>query len=159
MRNDSKTGRRAFLRGTSVAIPAALVPAAAQAASVQASSDDAAAIRKLYQDYAARLAGGAAEGPSPVQLRLLNDPAQPPDAIAISADGRSATARFHCLAQVAAPFTGNDTLVQMARLQGQYKATWWESGVYSLECVKTGGAWKIQRLAYRRAAGAGQLSV
>lgn len=186
MKNDqtnAKRGRRAFLRGTGAAITAALAPAAAGAALTggetrpSASAGDAAAIRQLYQDYAARLASGPAEDlmalftqdgealldrrrfadRETVQLRLLQDPAQPTDSVEVSADGRSARARFHCLAQTAAPLSGNSTVVEMARLQGQYKTTWWEGGVHSLDCVKTRDGWKIRRLTYSKTADSAQL--
>jgi hypothetical protein len=192
---ESKTGRRAFLRGASVVIPAALAPAAAGASYGDARQgseklgllEDAAAIRKLHRDYAAHLAGRASEdlvglftgdgealvngrrftgaeglrrlcggqsGPSgaeAVQLRLLQDPAQPPESLTVSPDGQSATAQFRCMVETATPLVGDASLLEMARLQGQHSHTWWEDGVYALDCVKAGESWRIRRLTYNRA--------
>ena len=39
--------------------------------------------------------------------------------------------------------------MEMARLQGQGTAEWWEGGVYENAYVRIDGAWKIWRLDYR----------
>jgi hypothetical protein len=164
MEHANERGRRAFLRGTGAAMSAALVPAVAavDATAADRTREDAGLIRQLYRDWAACLAGQrrreyadlfSAESETCVPgglLRLMQDPAQPSETIEFAADRRSAVARFHCLAQIAAPLRGNASVVEMARLQGQHDRTWWESGIHELDCVKTGAAWKIRNLAYRR---------
>lgn len=151
--NSEESGRRAFLRGAGAVASAALVPATAAAApgsQMERTQDDAAAIRTLYQEYAAGFGAQCAEPGAAVQLRLLRDPAQPPDTIRVAAGGQTARAQFHCMVQTATPLVGQSSLVEMARLQGQHGETWWEAGVHELDCVKVEGQWTIRQLAYRK---------
>jgi len=151
--DSGKSGRRAFLRGAGAAASAALAPgvaATALAGGEERTREDVAAIRKLYRDYAAGFAAQHADSGVEVQLRLLRDPAQPPDRIEIAAGGQSARAQFHCMVQTSRPLVGNAPLLAMARLQGQHRETWWEAGVHELDCVKADGKWKIRQVAYRR---------
>lgn len=166
----SNSGRRDFLRQSGTVVSAILAPAAAGIAHARSGEgerpdggfhqdseqfarlEDAAAIRELYQDYAAHLTAQAGQpGAQAVQLRLMQDPARRADTIAVAPDRKSATARFHCVAQTAVPLTGEGSLLDMARLQGQYAETWWESGIHELDCVRTGSGWKIRSVAYRTA--------
>lgn len=151
--NSEESGRREFLRGAGAAASAALVPAAAAttpAGHAERTQDDAAAIRRLYQEYAAGFGAQCADSGAAVQLRLLRDPAQPPDTIQVAADGQSARAQFHCMVQTATPLVGQASLLEMARLQGQHGETWWEAGVHEIDCVKVEDRWAIRQLAYRK---------
>jgi hypothetical protein len=114
------------------------------------------AVRERGFGYLQGSASGARpeqSGQEAAQLRLLQDPAEPPDRIVIADDRQSARAAFRCVARIAAPLVGNAPLVEMARLQGQHAETWWEGGSHELDCVKVGDSWKIRRLAYSTSVG------
>jgi len=95
-------------------------------------------------DYAARLREIPHAAAEPVPVRLLQYPAEHQDRITITADGRSASARFPCLAQIAIALSGAGSLLETARLQGNREMRW-ESGVISMECVKETGGWRSQK--------------
>jgi hypothetical protein len=177
MSRRSNSGRRDFLRRSGTVVSAMLAPAAAgiahagtgeslnienrlrQNSGQPALLEDTAEISKLYRDYAAHLATQASHsaplpqqsGTGIAQLRLMQDPAQQADTITVAPDRRTATAQFHCVAQIAVPLRGHGSLLEMARLQGQHSETWWESGIHELDCVKTSAGWKIRRVVYRKA--------
>jgi hypothetical protein len=163
-----KSGRRDFLRGSGTVVSAMLVPAAgiAQAGAGEnlnnrpgqesgrlALLEDAAEIRKLYRDYAVQLATQAGKpGSLPgTPVRVMQDPAQPAETITVAPDRRYATAQFGCMTQIAVPLMGHESLLEMARLQGQHSQTWWESGIHELDCVKTSAGWQIRSVVYRKA--------
>ena len=103
-------------------------------------------IRRLYcSHFASGLTGKRIE-PAP---GFAPDPAQQPDVVAIADDRKTATGRFPYSIQVGAPMTGDSSLVEMARLQGQGVVQWWEGGIQEASYVREGGAWKIKRLEYR----------
>jgi hypothetical protein len=123
--------------------------------------EDVNAIRELHQHYA-RLVGVPAHDEI---VSLFADPANAPldsdlrsvaadhserDVIDVSADHRMATARFPCTVQIEAPIEPTCPLVEMAREQGGGVVTRTESGVFENVYVKRNGAWKIERVAYRR---------
>lgn len=152
-----KSGRRAFL--SAAAVSAALAPTAGIAASAAEPRlnrrEDIAAIRRLYRDYAAGLAARPDDpATEPIPVRVLQDPAQHEDNIAIAADGLAASARFPCLAQIATPLSGPGSLLEMARLQGNREMRW-ESGVILMECVKETGGWRSRKTLIR--IGTGQI--
>jgi hypothetical protein len=151
-----ESGRRSFLRRSGAVVSAMLVPAAAGIAHAETGNagtlEDAAAIRKLYQEYAAGLAQ-AGPGQGTTILRLVHEPGAAGETITLAPDRRSATATFACLAQIAVPLGGSGSLVDMARLQGQHARTWWENGIHELECARTAAGWQIRRLEYRKTAG------
>ena len=74
-----------------------------------------------------------------------------PDAVELSADLKSAKAKFAYSIQVGSPIESDSLLVKMARLQGEGIQRWWEGGTYELSYVKDikNGNWKIKRLEYR----------
>jgi hypothetical protein len=134
---NQKSNRRSFLKGSGAVVSSALVPAAANAAISQ--FDDRAEIRKLYREFVAQQSD---------HLRVLRDPSHEEDTIAIAADGRTATARFHSVVQNATPLVGDAPLLEMARQQGIYAKQWWESGTHELTCVKGNGVWRIDTVRY-----------
>ena len=83
MSNHKIRDRRSFLRGSGAALSAALA-SQVTAGVADAHSDDAAAISKLYRDYAAGPAAAparqSAENSTPI--RVLQDPAHAQDEIA-----------------------------------------------------------------------------
>jgi hypothetical protein len=103
-------------------------------------------IRRLYVD---RLGQGVAGDKSGPVHGFLLDQTQEQDRIEVAPDRRSARARFHCLIQAGARRVSQGSLMEMARLQGQGTAEWWEGGVYDNAYVREGGTWKIWRLDYR----------
>ena len=66
----------------------------------------------------------------------------------MAADRLSAKAQFPYSIQVGTPMTGDSSLVQMARLQGEGIVKWCEGGTYEVSYVKVSNAWKISRLEY-----------
>ncbi|HEY0964156.1 MAG TPA: nuclear transport factor 2 family protein [Pseudomonadales bacterium] len=156
--------RRKFIRGAGLA-----VTAAAAGSSAAASEDgdlrhklglleDGNAIRALQQ----RLLTALQRQHDPELATLFADPgavvqvheSQLLDArlddtrIDVAPDRRSARAELHMRVQLARPFSGNGTLQQMARLQGQTESQWSERGVYTVHYVKAGSEWKIRALDY-----------
>jgi hypothetical protein len=103
-------------------------------------------IRRLYVDRLGQ--GVAADRSGPVHGFLL-DQTQEQDRIEVAPDRRSARARFHCLIHAGARLESRCSMMEMARLQGQGTAQWWEGGVYENAYVRDGGAWTIWRLDYR----------
>jgi hypothetical protein len=102
-------------------------------------------IRRLYCDnFAPGLTGKKIE-PAP---GFEPDPAQQLDIVEVAADRRTAIGKFPYSMQVGAPMTGESSLVEMARLQGEGIVKWWEGGIYEASYVKVGDSWKIKRLDY-----------
>jgi hypothetical protein len=105
-------------------------------------------IHRLYCDnFASGLTGKKIE-PAP---GFEPDPAQQLDFVEVAADRRTATGKFPYSMQVGTPMTGDSSLLEMARLQGEGIVKWWEGGVCEAIYVKVGGGWKIKRLEYRTA--------
>jgi hypothetical protein len=160
--------RRHFFRFTGAALAAPLAISAAGAgddagglAARLAALEDANAIRALQRDYArfvnarahAELAtlftDPAAARADPAVSRISTDGLGGHEVIAIDAGGAAATARLHCLVETATPVDAEDTLVDMARLQGDGVVTRREHRVLESTYVKHGGVWKIERAAFR----------
>jgi hypothetical protein len=80
-----------------------------------------------------------------------SDPALPQDIVEVTEDRKTATGQFFYSIQVGAPMTGDSSLLEMARLQGEGIVRWWESGICEASFVKAGESWKIRRLEYRAA--------
>jgi len=70
------------------------------------------------------------------------------DIVALSNDGKRATATFHVDVAVTTPLEGDFTVATMARLQGQTATRRWESGRLEAQYVKARGQWKIASLNY-----------
>ena len=103
-------------------------------------------IRRLYVDRLRQGVSGERNGPL---HGFLLDQTQEHDTIEVAPDRRSARARFHCLIHASARLGSQGSMMEMARLQGQGTAEWWEGGVYANAYVRHGGTWKIWRLDYR----------
>jgi hypothetical protein len=71
------------------------------------------------------------------------------DTVEVAADRKTATGRFPYSIQVGTPMTGNSSLIEMARLQGEGIFQWWEGGIHEVSYTRTGTAWKISGLEYR----------
>jgi len=100
-------------------------------------------LRRLYvEHFAQRIA------PQAVHVQLLGDPARA-DALAVAPDGRRAAARFHCLVRAQATIVSSVPLIEMARLQGQGVAEWWEAGCLDNSYVRMADRWRIAELNYR----------
>ena len=77
------------------------------------------------------------------------DPAQQLDILEVAGDRNTATGQFPYSIQVGTAMTGDSSLVEMARLQGEGTVNWWESGIHEVSYVKTDNTWKIRKLEYR----------
>lgn len=161
--NKVNNGRRKFIRGAGAAVTAAV--AGSQAAASEADNlqhklgllEDSNAIRALQQRLLAALqqqddaqlaALFATTDIAPLHQARLLDARFDDESIDLAPDRRSARAQLHAHVQLAQPFTGNGTLQQMARLQGQAERQWSERGVYTAHYVKAGTEWKIRTLEY-----------
>ena len=144
--------RRSFMWKAGAALSGAFAAGggvAATGVSVQPAGNDVDAIRKLHHAFGLSVNSRLHDAVSGRRfVGLLPDPAQH-DVVEIAADGRSATARFHCLMQSETALEARASIVEMARQQGEGSLQWWEAGVFENAYVKDGGKWKVQQLAYR----------
>lgn len=70
------------------------------------------------------------------------------DLIDISEDRQSASAVFHCRAEISQPISGNTTVEVMAKEQGMNATRRQVQGKVGIACRKEGGRWKINRLEF-----------
>ena len=103
-------------------------------------------VSRLYGDCFRSGLTGKKIGPAP---NFEVDSEQRQESIKVSADRLSASGQFPYSMQVGAPMTGDSSLVEMARLQGEGIVKWWEGGTCEVSYVKVDNAWKIRRLEYR----------
>jgi carotenoid cleavage dioxygenase len=103
-------------------------------------------IRRLYCDHFASGRTGRKIEPAP---GFETDSAQQLDIVEVAGDRKAAIGQFPYSMQVGAPMTGDSSLVEMARLQGEGIISWWESGIHEVSYVKKGNMWKIRKLEYR----------
>jgi hypothetical protein len=103
-------------------------------------------IRRLYCDHFASGRTGRKIEPAP---GFETDPAQQLDIVEVAGDRKTATGQFPYSIQIGAPMTGESSLVEMARLQGEGIVNWWESGIREVSYVKKDNTWKIRKLEYR----------
>jgi hypothetical protein len=159
--------RRNFIRNAGVAVTAAVAGTGGVNAMTDASSlqhklgllEDSNAIRALQQRYfalvqqqdAAALATLFADRVVDVHAARVLDARLDNASIEVASDRQSATAQLQTRIQLGTPMSGNDTLQQMARLQGLSEQQWRESGVYTAQYVKRGSEWKISSLHYHKA--------
>lgn len=157
--------RRSFIRNAGVAVTAAVAGTAAAAADPAADArhrlallEDTNAITVLQQRWFALMqqhntaALGtlfAGEVP-PVHAGDLLDARIDGSSVAVAPDRRSAAATVRARVLLGTPVSGDGTLQQMARLQGQTERQWSESGVYTAQYVKLDTEWKLQSLQYRK---------
>jgi hypothetical protein len=104
-----------------------------------------AGIRRLLCDHFASGGTGKSIKPAP---GFATDPAQQLDLVEVGMDRKTASGQFPYSMQAGKPMTGESSLVQMARLQGEGLIHWWESGIHRVSFVKMDGEWKICRLEY-----------
>jgi hypothetical protein len=103
-------------------------------------------IRRLYCEHFASGRTGKKIEPAP---GFEVDPAQQLDIVDVAGDRKTATGQFAYSMQVGTPMTGNSSLLEMARLQGEGIVQWWESGTHAVSYVKKGDTWEIRKLEYR----------
>ncbi len=103
-------------------------------------------VRRLYHDYFAPRLTGKKIAPAP---GFEPDPAGQQDIVKVTADRKTAAGQFPYSMQVGEPMTGDSSLVEMARLQGEGIVKWWEGGICEASYIKIGESWKIRRLEYR----------
>jgi hypothetical protein len=166
--------RRWFLKnGALLAAPlaAAAAPAAIMADDELrmrlARLEDEAAIRELHQSWLRQFNGGAAEvGAANTEVAnattrlfadsqsiafgqsvhtIVPDHTAEPDAIKIAADGKTATARFHCAVELETAIAQDSTLAQMARAQGNGFIRSTEPRVLQIAYVRASGQWSIAK--------------
>lgn len=135
---NSTTTRRTFFGGAAaLATPLAATAAVASddLAARLAALEDANSIRALLRDWAQR----GAHAPDVRRVTLDSDAA-----IAVAANG-TATARVPCTVETATPIDGDETLVAMARLQGDGIVRRSERRVLASTFVKHNGIWKLEQ--------------
>lgn len=164
------TRRRFFLSaGAAMSAPLAFAGTASRGAGERSTAlesrlaalEDANAIRELHETYA-RLVNERAhrelarlyESPPRAQIDATITGLSAArfgerDVIEIADDGVHATARIHCTVEIETPIDSTDTLVQMARAQGEGVVRRSEHRVLEHTCVRRGGSWKIARSEYQ----------
>lgn len=142
------TTRRKFFGGAAM-LAAPLAAGAAVAGDDLAARltalEDSSAIRALLLNWARDVNAGKITAPAP-NVRSLNLDAV--DAIAVDANG-TATARAACSVETATPIDGNETLVEMARLQGDGVVRRAERLALQGTFVKRDGFWHVAKVELR----------
>lgn len=110
-----------------------------------AALEDADAIRGLLQRHVQSVNAGTSAAPD-AHVRALNLDSE--IAIEVLGDG-TATAKVGCSVATATPIVGGDTLVEMARLQGDGVLKRHERRVLVGSLAKRRGMWQIERLELR----------
>lgn len=164
MSKATDTSRRNFLKVSAlVATPAAAMglPVAALAddgsKAALARMQDERAIEELAQDFLRAFnASGAkgtsklfANGKAPALGEAVSKLAREDSAsdLAIAEDGASATARIACKVDLAEQLEGSETIVQMARLQGNAASIHSASKTLVAQFAKRGDGWVISEVA------------
>ena len=137
----SKPTRRKFFMGAAtLAAPLAISAAAANddTAARLAALEDTSAIRALLRQHAQRVNAGAdlAPGPNVRSLALDAD-------IAVDIADGTAIARAACSVDTATPIDGCETLIEMARLQGEGVIKDSERRLLKSSFVKRDGQWHL----------------
>jgi len=138
------TTRRKFFGGAAaLATPLAASAAVAgeDLAARLAALEDADAIRAVLRGWAQDVSTGKLTAPvaNIRSLKLDSDPA-----ISVAANG-TATARVPCIVETATPIGGDETLVEMARQQGDGVVRRSEQRVLAGTLVKRGETWILER--------------
>ena len=154
------TDRRSFLKtGALVATPlAAIAPVAALAADDSGAKlarlEDERAVEALQRKFLRHLNGTGDCGEFIATsdavdlgqgLRSIVEDLGHEAELALADDGRSATTRCACRVEREVEFTGDSTLEQMARFQGQGSHRHAEDRVLATEYVKGENGWRIAR--------------
>jgi hypothetical protein len=158
--DSTRADRRSFLKaGVIVAAPlAAAAPVAALArdgsAAKLARLEDERAVEALQRKFLRHLAraddcGEFIASSDTIDLgeglRSITEDLNHEPSVELAEDGHSATARCACRVERETEFTGDSTLEQMARFQGQGSHRHEERQVLATEFVKAGDGWKISR--------------
>ena len=134
------TTRRKFFGGAAM-LAAPLAAGAAVAsddlAARLAALEDANAIRALLRDWARGVVAGTAAAPTENIYGFALDA----DVSITVAENGTATASVACVVETATPIDGNETLVEMARLQGDGIVRRVERRVLHGSFVKRDGCW------------------
>ena len=151
---ETKPTRRVFFghAGAALAAPHAAASAVAgerpsgeDLAARLAALEDTNAIRALLQHHAQGINAGTNAAPD-TNVRTLHLDSD----VAIDVVGdRTATAQVGCSVETATPIAGRDTLVEMARLQGDGVLKRNERRVLVGSLAKRRGIWQIERLELR----------
>lgn len=167
MTGKSMTSRRSFLKsGAVVAAPVAIIATPALAAGMEedalrsrlARMEDSRAIETLNRRFVHHfnaadrrgLAGLFADGRAPelgqgIAGLVVEEGAQAPE-ILLTADGNRASATYACRAEVEQALEGSDTLMQMARLQGNSAHRMHQPGQLKADYVRRPEGWVIERI-------------
>jgi hypothetical protein len=137
------TRRRFFGGAAALAAPLAAGTAVASddLAARLAILEDSRAIRALLLNWARDVNAGKITAPAPNVRGLALDADA---AIAVDFNG-TATARVPCTVETATPIDGDETLVEMARQQGDGVVRRSERRVLAGTLVKHGGIWILER--------------
>ncbi len=165
MIKETASTRRSFLKsGALLAAPLAAVAAPAviiaddRLKARLARLEDEAAIRELHQSWLRRINTGTGDTTASLYANpegaafdqavcsIAADHAWEPDAIELSADGKSATGRFHCTVEIETAIAQDCTLARMAHAQGGGFVRRTERRRLNVEYVKTSGAWAIAKI-------------
>jgi len=153
MSKHTVSNRRSFLKGGAlVAAPlaAAAAPAVASALDLRdarlARLEDEAAIRELHQAWLRRFNAGERAGLDGAVRSLAADYGGEPDMVELSADRRSAEARYGLSVELHSALPEDNTLAQMAHAQGCGHVSWTERRVLRASYMKAGDDWAIARL-------------
>jgi hypothetical protein len=163
--------RRRFFRdaGGALAAPLAAAGAAASAGAEDAPSlaarlaalEDLDAVRALTATFVQRLNAGRREELAslfadpmkatfdPAVRRLVAERAGELDCVVVAPDRATAVTRLSCAVHAETPIASDDTLVKMARAQGEGVVRRTERAVLETSCVREDGFWKIARVALR----------
>ena len=137
--NGSTTRRRFFGGAAMLASPLAAGAAAASddVAARLAALEDANAIRAALRNWAQDVSTGNLAAPI-ANIRSLTFDSDL--CVSVAANG-TATARMPCIVETATPIDGNETLVEMARQQGDGVVRRAERRVLHATLVKQDGCW------------------
>lgn len=143
--NDTTTRRKFFGGAAMLAMPATAAAAdddvaGDDVAARLAALEDANAIRTLLQAWAREVNRGASTSPAAGVRKLALDAEA---AIHVAADG-TATARVTCSVETATPIEGNETLVEMARQQGDGIIRRSDQRLLTGTFVKHNGIWLLE---------------
>lgn len=146
------TDRRTMLKLGALAVAplAALAPGVVLAADDGSAArlarlEDEQAIAALARDVVKRVNAGEALGQDPAISAVAPDQANDPHII-FATDGTSATLRRACTTRRDVAFTGQSTLEQMARFQGQAAASSVQSATLEAHMARTPQGWAVTRL-------------
>lgn len=167
MNAKSMTSRRSFLKsGAVAAAPVAIIATPALAAGMGddtlrsrlARMEDSQAIEVLNRKFVhyfnaadrRELASLFADGHAPELgkniTRLIVEEGTDAPEIELAADGNRASATYACRAEVEHTLEGSDTLIQMARLQGNSAHRTRESAELTADYIRRPDGWAIERI-------------